>query len=167
MTKINAKNTLQLNIIAYYQIIGGVYGLYSILSILIKEPTVSGLGLIIYLIIIGLYLFSIYCGNLVRLQKVRGLVSTKWSQITQLFQFNILGIAFWYISGIGISVGYGKTDDIMQFMYLNFSSMYFKYNLNETGDFYFYLNITPIVVLYFTEKLERKIKNEQAISISS
>lgn len=165
MTQITLKNTIQLNLIAYYQILGGFYGLYSILYILANQPTLSGLGLIIYLLIIGLYTFSIYCGNLIRLRKLKGLELSKWSQLTQLFQFNILGVAFWYISGFGISIGYGKVDEFFQFVYLNFSSMYFKYNLKETEDFYFFINFVPLVVIFFIEKLERKAKNDKTEKI--
>lgn len=161
MTQITLKNTIQLNLIAYYQILGGFYGLYRILSMLAKQPTLSGLGLIIYLLIIGLYSFSIYCGNLIRLKKPKGLELSKWSQLSQLFQFNLLGVAFWYISGFGIAIGYGKVDEFTQFVYLNFSSMYFKYNLEENQDFYFFINFVPLIVIFFIEKLERKIKNDK------
>ena len=163
MTQKLHKNRTLSDFIAYYQIIGGLYGLYSItakLAKLEKLENVSGLSVIIWLIIICLYLFSIYCGNLVRLKKQNGLQMTKWCQLTQLFQFNISGIAFWYISGFGVSLGYGNVDDLIQFLYLNLSSMYFKYNLKDAEDFYFFVNLIPIALIFLAEKLERKIKDE-------
>ncbi|WP_113654781.1 hypothetical protein [Pedobacter namyangjuensis] len=163
MTQTLHKNKTLFDFIAYYQIIGGLYGLYSITAQLVKLNTVSGLGVIVYLIIIGLYSFSIYCGNLVRLKKEKGLQITKWCQLTQLFQFNISGVAFWYISGFGVSLGYGKADDLIQFLYLNLSSMYFKYNLKDTEDFYFFINLIPIALIFLAEKLQKKIQNENKI----
>ena len=159
MTQALDKEKVLFNLIAYYQIIGGFYGLYSIVTQLAKLQTVSGLGVIIHLIIIGLYSFSIFCGNLVRFKKQKGLQLTKWSQLSQLFQFNISGLAFWYISGFGVSIGYGKADDFIEFIYLNLSSMYFKYNLKEAEDFYFFINLIPLVIIFLVEKLERKMKN--------
>lgn len=146
----------QFKIIAYYQIIGGIYGLYVSLTVLAKQQTLSGLSLIIYLLTIGLYIFAIYSGNLLRLQKQKGIELTKWSQLTQLLQFNIAGVAFWYISGIGISIGYGEVDDLIQFLYLNVSSMYFKYKLTDSQNFYFFINLIPLLVIYFLEPLHKR-----------
>lgn len=161
MTQTHRKDKVLFNIIAYYQIIGGLYGLYSIITQLASLHTISGLGVIIHLIIIGLYLFSVYCGNLLRLKREKGLQITKWSQLTQLFQFNISGVAFWYISGVGVSIGYGKADGLIQFLYLNLSSVYFKYNLRATEDFYFFINLIPLVIIFLVEKLEGKMRKEK------
>jgi hypothetical protein len=166
MTQTLHKDKVLYNIIAYYQIIGGLYGLYSIITQLANLHTVSGLGVIIYLIITGFYLFSVYCGNLLRLKRKKGLQITKWSQLTQLFQFNISGVAFWYISGVGVSIGYGKADDLIQFLYLNLSSMYFKYNLRATEDFYFFINLIPLIIIFLIEKLERNMREKHELNES-
>ncbi|WP_343534706.1 hypothetical protein [Pedobacter sp.] len=154
------KTEILSNIIAYYQIIGGLYGLYGTVSLLAKEPTVSGLGLLFYTLMIALFSLSIYCGNLLRIGKTKGLALSKWNQLAQVIQINLLGVAFQYISGVGISFGYAKTGDFIQFIYMNVSSFYIKYNLKESEEFYFYINIIPLIIFYFIEKIEAKIKME-------
>ncbi len=160
------KTEIQSNIIAYYQIIGGLYGLYGTVSIIAKAPIVSGLALLFYALMISLFALSIYSGNLLRIGKTKGITLSKWNQLAQVFQVNLLGVAFQYISGIGLSFGYAKTGDFIQFIYMNLSSFYIKYNLKE-DDFYFYINIVPLVLFYFIEKIEAKIKKENRVKEES
>jgi len=153
------KTEVQSNIIAYYQIIGGLYGLYCTVSLIAKAPTISGLALLFYALMISLFSLSIYSGNLLRIGKTKGITLSKWNQLAQVFHISLLGVAFQYISGIGILFGYAKTGDFVHFV---LTSFYIKYNLKE-DDFYFYINIVPLVLFYFIEKIEAKIKKDNLI----
>ena len=52
-----------------YQIAGGVAGLGLTLWIILQQSTVPGILLLLFLIAIGLYCYSIYCGTLLIKQK--------------------------------------------------------------------------------------------------
>jgi len=91
--KLRIKNTsITLKIIGWLQIIGGILGLGVMAYIMYQTGTITGIVLLLLLIGIGLFSFSIYSGQLIitELHKSRGIIYSIINQFLQLFNG-----AFW------------------------------------------------------------------------
>src|SRR4051794_7907039 len=109
MDKIKNKGT-KLKVLGYYQIVGGIAGLAITIYLIAQTATITGLILLLYLIALGLYSFSIYCGTQVLKSKKHSLNISLINQYLQLISFAILGYGFKYISGLLLSVGVDLTN---------------------------------------------------------
>ncbi len=146
----------RMKLLGYYQLIGGLIGLYVIIKWFANEPVLSGLKLLIYLLITSFFVLSIYCGNQLRKGDIKAIELSKWNQILQVIQFNISAVAFAYYSGINFSLGLVLTDKMTPDFLISLSGFAFHYTPNESN-FSVMINIVPLVVIYLLDGLQAKI----------
>ena len=95
-----------------YQVIGGMIGLYFTIKLILEQPTFPILLLLLFLIPLALFFYSIYCGVLVFKLNERGLFHSLINQYLQLISFSILGYTFQYVSGAHLSAGVDLTNSL-------------------------------------------------------
>jgi hypothetical protein len=106
--KIWLKNLkITLIIIGTIQIIGGITGLGLIAWLLLKTGSITGPVLLIYLVGLSLFIFSIYCGRSLfsKTGLKLGLVLSMINMLLQIIHFQINGNGITYSSGINLAVG--------------------------------------------------------------
>jgi hypothetical protein len=101
----NTKLTLQL--IAWIQIVGGIIGLYIMAKLMLQTANVSGGLLLILMIGIMLFMYSIYCGKklFTNKNKIPALIYSIINYVLQIFQWYLFGYGFTYSSGLEIAAG--------------------------------------------------------------
>lgn len=162
MDKIKNKN-LKLQILGYYQLIGGIAGLAITLYLIAQTATISGLALILYLIALGLYSFSIYCGTQVLRKKNHSLDISLINQYLQLISFAILGYGFKYVSGLLLSVGVDLTTSIdMKFNMGIMSTWQMSWN-SDVDKIVIDLNLVAVFFIIFIDKLKNSKSMDNAI----
>jgi hypothetical protein len=139
-------------ILAFYQIITGVLGLLFLLLFNITSSST------IFVIIIGLYSFSIYSGYLLLTKKLKkGLDMTLYNQLFQVFGFGISGFTFEYFSGIFLSLGLNFTNDTIINYNAGFSTWIL--NLGSNDNLFININIIAIIIILYTLNLKDKNLN--------
>jgi len=153
---------IRLKIFAWYQIVGGVAGLLLTIWLIAHLEQINGLILLIILFATGLYAFSIYCGRLLLTPKYpRGLRLSYINQVIQIPQFAMLGYAFWYVSGLMLTLGVIVGDGFNFTFNFSLTSTYqISIATGETA-FKLAINIAAIFALYFIDKLKTTIKGEE------
>lgn len=149
--------------LGYYQIAGGIYGVYAAIQLFIQESTLGGLTMLLYIFGFSLFGFSIYCGNLLRVANIKGINLSLWNQIIQVLQFSISSIAFGYFSGIRFSFGFDWSDRFIPDFALSLSGFSVGYNTNATTDFLLMINGFPLIIIYLLDKLEDKIEQRKKL----
>lgn len=150
----------KLKALGIYQIAGGVIGLLLTFWIIKGVTLFSGLLLLVLLVAIGLYSYSIYCGILLLKKKISGLRHSLINQVFQLVSFLIAGFAFQYISGIFISIGLDLTNSFNFIFNVGISS----WQININGDaepFLLNFNLVALILILFIEELRKKINKEE------
>ena len=158
------KNTkITLLIISWIQIIGGIIGLGLIASILLKTGVINGALLLIFLVGLILFWYSIYSGIKLLTDKTKdtAIILSIINQTMQIFQWNMLGYAFSYCAGVGLTLGIQG-----QILNLDFSALMstFKMSINNTDEFFIKINLVAILlifILFITLKKLRKNKRTQ------
>jgi len=146
--------------IGLYQIAGGVIGLG--LSIwVIAGLTTTTLSLIVLLLIaIGLYSYSIYCGTLLLKNNISGLNLSLINQYLQLFGISFYGFAFQYISGVSVLAGIDLTDSFL--MTFNFGVSQWQFSINDQNHpTTFNFNLVALFLILYIEKLKKEIRKDQ------
>jgi len=140
-----------------YQILAGVFGFY-----LFFQQTLMYImsNFLIFLIITGLFLLSIFSGLLLfKKDKKRGISLSLINQILQLSQFKILGYGISYIAGIYLGVGFSDTPDI-HFLFkksLFESSCYLSLKTNNF-EISVVLNLVALLLVIFLSKIKKFIE---------
>jgi len=140
-----------------YQVAGGIIGLGLTIWLIINQVNFSPLIILLYLIAVILYFFSIYCGILLINKKMDGLNYSIINQYLQLINFLLLRFSFQYISGLFLSFGIDLTNEFL-----------FKFNLGVStwlisvgGDSDIILvnfNIVALCLIIFMGKLKNKLQ---------
>jgi len=141
-----------LKIISWIQIIGGIFGLFSIARSLLETDVVNGPLLLVFLCAISVFLFSIYAGKLLLKNESEGLILSMVNQMIQLFQFSVFGYGWNYNSGPQISIGikgFAFTLDFSNFL----SSFHLYYNSNQA--FFFKINIISLIIMIIIIKARK------------
>ncbi len=152
----------KLNILGYYQLIGGIIGLLFTLYILLNQSILNGLSMILFLIALGLMAFSIYCGFLIlKKQYEKGINFSMINQALQVIGFGVLGYSFKYTSGILLGLTVDLTNDLI--IGLNFNVTTWKMNWNSDPDLtYLSINFVAIFILGFIFKAKEKFDNKRS-----
>ncbi|WP_028375095.1 hypothetical protein [Leeuwenhoekiella sp. MAR_2009_132] len=152
----------KLNILGYYQLIGGIIGLLFTLYILMNQPVLNGPLMVIYLIAIGLMIYTIYCGFLlIKKQYEKGINFSMINQALQVIGFGVLGYGFKYTSGILAGLKVDLTNDFI--IGLNFNVTTWKMNWNSDPDLtYININFVAIFILGFIFKAKEKFDNNKS-----
>lgn len=134
-------------IISFYQILGGLSGLYVIIQLL------SGIGLSYtsyFIIFIILYFIMILAGVFLFQENPKGQNLTIIVQSLQILQFSLGGLQYKFGAGTAILIGF---KNIIYKLSVNFIPVYAEFNwaINDRG-FFLYINIVPIFIIYFLKK---------------
>ena len=148
------------NALGIYQIAGGIIGLGLTIWIISGLTTITGLLLLLLLIAIGLYSYSIYCGILLLKKKKSGLEHSLINQFLQLVNFSIFGFVFQYISGVFLSMDFDLTNSLNFTFNIGISSWQITIN-GDTEPLIINFNFVALLLILFIEKLKREIKKEQ------
>ncbi|MBC5994711.1 hypothetical protein [Pontibacter cellulosilyticus] len=147
----------RLKYIGWYQIAGGVIGIGLTLWLVLTTETMSNLTVLVILLALGLYSFSIYSGNLLtkpeRIEK--GIKLTIVHQLLQVFYISLFGMTYQYYSGFQLSVGMDLTNSFLFKFNFSFSGFNFSYNPNA-DNLIVMLNIVPLILISFLEKVRSK-----------
>jgi hypothetical protein len=152
--------------IAYYQIVGGIVGLGLAAWLSSKTTQFPVSVVIIYLLVIGFYYFSIYCGILLLKQDLKkGLKLSLINQLLQVFNFSVLGYSFKYISGVLLIIGLDFTNETKSSIRFSLGSE-FQFNLNGGGNEELTnlgFNLVAIFLVYFIDRLQHKIEEKEEL----
>jgi hypothetical protein len=143
----------KIKILAFYQILTGILGLLFLLLMNLKSSST------IFVIIIGLYSFSIYSGYLLLTKNIeKGFDLSIYNQLIQVVGFGISGFTFEYFSGIFLSVGLNITNDTI----INYNAGINTWilNLGSNSTLFININLVAIGLIFFIFKLKN---NPQAI----
>jgi hypothetical protein len=150
----------KLNTLGFYQIGGGVIGLGLTVWIISGLASITGLLLLLLLIAIALYGYSIYCGILLLKKQISGLRYSVLNQILQIVSFSIFGFAFQYVSGIHLSIGLDLTDSFNFIFNVGISSWQITVN-GDSQALGFSFNLVALFLIFWIEKLKSKMEKEQ------
>lgn len=144
--------------IGWYQIAGGIIGVCLAIWLILTYETLVNYQVLIILIAITFYSFSVYCGSLlIKEDRVElGVKFTTVNQILQIFYISMFGLTYQYYSGIQLSFGLDLTADLLFKFDFSFSGFSFTYGSKE-GEIIVMFNIIPVLVLRYLDK----IKNNQ------
>ena len=152
------KNYVKLNILGFYQILGGLLGCiisgWIFISLISIQPPQD---ILFYTILSSisffLFIYSIVCGFLL-LKKQNIIKALKFSlinQVLQLVNFSIFGFAFKYISGFYLSTGFDLSNNSFIFKW-GVSSWEILMNSNSTIN-EVNINIFALVLILLIDKL--------------
>ncbi|MBC8488714.1 MAG: hypothetical protein H8D45_22035 [Bacteroidetes bacterium] len=150
------------NILGYYQIIGGVLGYLIFIWVLAQIGTITGLMLLILLLVLILYAFSIYCGYSILKDKKYGFDLSSLNFFLQIFIIAIQGVKYEYTSGFSLAAGL----DIENNFNFQFKAMISGFNFeikHNVDNFIIMINIVPFIAFYFINKTEKLIERDKAI----
>ena len=149
--------------IGWYQIAGGVVGFYMVIAALIHEGTLTGGRFVLCFLAIILFSFSIYCGNLLRKADTKGLNLSLWNQALQVIQIGVWAIGYAYYSGIRIAFGFDWGETINPEGTLGLSGFGFRYTPEETSHLMIWINVIPLLVIYWINKIENDIEERKQL----
>lgn len=123
-----------------YQVCGGFYAIYSLLSSFSFLNMFYSLAFIIFLIYTGILL-------LIDLN-YKSYKLTFYNQLIQTIQFNLFGYGLMYASGFYLSVAYDSIS--MELVYLQIRSWTFIFSLffnSSENQFHLAINFMPVLIL--------------------
>ena len=152
----NKKTKLVLIGISWLQIIGGITGLFLIGRLLLQSEVIRGPIILIILIGISLFVFSIYAGGkLFKGNQKTGIILSFINQFLQLFQLSLFGYGLSYSSGAQVSIGLEGLKLVADFsVFVSKFEMYIKSN----NEFYFKINIIAVILIFILYKILKRTR---------
>jgi hypothetical protein len=152
----------KVNFIEIYQIIGGIFGLLFMSYMLFTSNLSKYQNWLGYISMITPFLFfgfCIYSGILLNKKNyVQGLKLVFISLLLQLIAFDIFGLFYSAINGIGIKITLDLTKDVI--VGFDFHPSHFLLALNSDIDIFIVkINLVTIAMLLYTSKVFQKIKH--------
>lgn len=167
MKEISSEKTkIQIKGLAYYQIIGGIIGIGFVIWFVSQTTFFSVLKILLLGVGVGLYSFSIYCGyQLLNSTNKESFRLSAINQALQILSFTLLGFSYKYIAGVEFIIGMNLTSETLFTFNFAFFSSEFQISVgDEDKDIAkMGINIVPILIMYFINKLEQKIKDNQSV----
>jgi len=149
--------------LGWYQIIGGIFGILSVLYVIIILPHISRLLYSVYLFFLLFYGYSIFCGTLCLNKTRKALTYSLINQYLQLISIALLGYAFSYISGVYISVGIDLSKSIEATFDFGISKGEILFN-SEPNRLELKLNLVALGLIYWIEKQNKLNKIQESTS---
>jgi hypothetical protein len=151
----------KLNFIEIYQIIGGFIGLLFMSYMFITTKLYEIIKWYDYISTIAPFLFfgfCIYSGIQINKKNyVQGLKLVSISLLIQLIAFNVFGLFYSAINGIGVNLTLNFTNDVIAGF--DFYPSQFLLTSNSNSDIFIVkINLVAIVMLFYTAKVYQKIK---------
>jgi hypothetical protein len=164
---ISKRSKIRLELLGWYQIIGGIAGVLVTFWILSKTAQITGMIAMLFLIAFALYCFSVYSGKLLLgTQYSGGLSLSILNQIPQIVSFAFIGYAYQFNAGamveLGISYGAGTVSSGLNFR-VDFGMMS-KWLFSIASDdlsFKLSVNFVAVYLIYFIGKLKETLQHEK------
>ena len=158
--KLRIKSTpLTLKIISWLQIIGGVTGLGLMAYLMLQTGEINGPILMIFLIGLTLFSYSIYSGKrlLTDSEKGTAIILSIINQAMQLLQWSLFGYGLSYSSGAELALGI----EGLSFKF-NFSAIVstFKMAINTNDEEFIKVNLVAIFVIFVLVDIMKESKEE-------
>ena len=163
---ISKETEADLTKLGLYQIFGGAVGILIVVWGIYKSTILTGLTVLVYLFILLFFVYSIFCGSLCLKTKKNALKHSMTNQILQVIGFAMLGFAFKYVAGFYFTIGLDLTDTINFGFGAGISKFDFNFN-NEKDRLEVDLNLIAFSLIYWIDKLIKKVKEEAAIRQAS
>ena len=145
-----------------YQIFGGSIGILVLIWGIFKSNNFSGFIILIYLLVLIFFLYSIFCGTLCLKTEKNALVHSLTNQLIQVIGFAIFGFAFKYFAGLYFTFGINLTESIKSGFGVGISKFNFNFNIEKDRleiDF----NLIALAIIYWIDKLMKKVREEKAL----
>lgn len=159
--RLRIKNTiLTIKIISWLQIIGGVTGIGLVAYLMLQTGTINGAILLIFIIGLGLFIYSIYSGKrlLTDENKTTGIILSIVNQIVQLFQWSMFGYGLTYSSGAELALGVQGLSFKFNFAALISS---FKMAINTNDEFFIKINIIAVLLIFVLVDILKELKGKK------
>src|SRR5258706_13508946 len=156
--RLRIKDTkLTLKIISWLQIVGGVTGIWLVAHLMLQTGTINGPLLLIFLIGLALFIYSIYSGKrlLTDVDKRSGIILSIINQAIQLFQWSMFGYGFSYSSGAEITLGIQGLTFKFNLAVIVSS---FKMAINSEDEFFIKINLIAVFVIIVLVDIFRELK---------
>lgn len=142
-----------------YQIVGGAIGVLMILWAIFQTPVFNITLIIIYIFILALFGYSIFCGISCIQTKRNALKHSLLNQVLQVLSFTLPGFTFSYTAGVSVFAGLVMSDSLE----FNFSAGISSVTVNTmTGEDTLKLsvNIIAVLLILWINKLSKTVKEE-------
>ena len=153
--------------LGWYQIIGGAMGLVLIIALALATLKFSALNILIIILMLAFFIYSILCGILCLRSKPGATAHSLINQFLQLISLTVAGFSFKYVAGAYLTLGLdlSKSFEIA----FGFGISGFNFEINEQlNDTVINLNLVALGLIYWIDKLRKKIKEEKTtIEIAS
>lgn len=151
----------KINFIEIYQIIGGIIGFLFTLYLLFTTDLSkyqNGIGYLSMLTPFLFFGFCIYSGIILNKKNyVQGLKLVFISLLMQLIAFDVFGLFYSAINGIGINLTLNLTNDVIAGF--DFYPSQFLLALNSNSAIFIVkINLVTIAMLFYTAEIFQKIK---------
>jgi hypothetical protein len=143
-----------------YQLIGGGVGVLLILWSVINSDLTNNLLVMLFLVMLVFFAYSILCGVLCLKYNERCLKYSLINQILQLIGVAAFGFAFEYAAGIYLHVGLDLTEGFLIGFGFGISKMIININ-TEPSLFELHFNIVALLLIIWIEKTTRRLKAEK------
>jgi len=150
----------KLQALAVYQMVGGLLGLIITIWIIIRFPAFTPLIIILFLLAIGLYVFSLLCGWLLWNQYNAGVPCSLVNQYLQIVQFTIGGWAYTYISGGYFSLGIDLTYSYKLLVHFGIMSTWQFNAFTQTPAVQLSFNFVAILLIVFLTHVKRDLEDD-------
>ncbi|WP_162428429.1 hypothetical protein [Pontibacter pudoricolor] len=149
---------ITLKVIGWIQIIGGILGFWVMSKIMLYTETVSGGILLVILVGLGLFSFSIYAGRHLLSEKevTYGIILSIINQALQTVHFSMFGNGLSYSSGLVSLIG---IENGFKFNFAIFSSVFNMSYLLESYDFMLKINLVAIFLILILVDIWRERKH--------
>ena len=152
----------KINFIEIYQILGGIVGILILGYYLFTTDLSKYHNWMGYITLVTPFLFfgfCIYSGiQLNKKNYVLGLKLVFISLLMQLIAFDVFGLFYSVINGIGIKLTLDLSNDVI--MGFDFHPSHFLTDYNPNSNIFIVkINFVIILMLFFTSKIFQKIKN--------
>src|SRR5215831_3400857 len=151
-----------LKVLGIYQIVGGALGIGMTIWMM-DLSSVSALLLLIILIAMALFAYSMFCGVLLLRRPKPGLKHSMINQLLQVVSFSVLGFSFQYAGGIFLSVGMDLTDSLLFKFNAGISS--WQIIFSSSNDYLIInLNLVALSLVYVINRLLNKMNENEIVS---
>jgi hypothetical protein len=147
--------------LAAYQLIGGIIGLYYLVSLIMSAGRIPPLLVMIVALGLACYLFSVFCGIFLFKDRVLGTRLSLVNQLLQVLSFSLFGYGYEYVAGISTTVNIDFLPTYSVSLNSGLSNWYAL--LNGEGDIRrISINLVAIFLVFFISRLQRRI-HQQAL----
>ena len=149
-----------------YQTAGGILGIFIIIWAIYYSTLITGSSVLIYLLILLFFSYSIFCGILCIKKNEDALVHSLINQMLQVFGFAIMGFALKYIAGFYLTIGIDLSNSLEFSFGTGISKFDFNFN-NQKERLELDVNLIALAFIYWIDKLMQKVKAEEIIRKTS